>query len=309
MVGGRTVLLSIAVITGLGFDNVLGAGQFRRRDGTVDSVQGAAGAPGSSSSSPTDVESPSWPSTGRDYVDPGAIGAGDTLTTDTRAPVRSAEPTRSSVEPGGETNRGPPPEETRPPLTKAPPTRGARPPQSDSAGYTYGPATTAAPVTNSGQSTPTGPPRGGPPGGPPRGGPPGGPPPRGSSVSITHRTTETIDLGYGPQASGATTFVTSARPGNQTFTLLPSGSVSYCQPSDLTGVPTSWSVIHTSTVTWYGNPEDYTHPYPPISVPESTSSCVIPISPPKLTISRHPPGGLPHDGQEPRRRLLYHRQA
>jgi hypothetical protein len=323
MVGGRRVLLSIAVISGLGFDTVLGADQFQRRDGTVDSVQGAAS---SSSSSPTDAESSSWPSTtvsivataseepvgstaeeggtslglrpqaissGRaeatveadqrlatstrsDYVDPGAIGAGGSLTTDTRAPVRSAEPTRSSVEPGGESNRGPPPEETRPPLTKVPPTRGGRPPQSDGAGYTYGPVTTPTQVTDSGQSRPTG---------PPRGGPPGEPPSRASSVSITHRTTETIDLGYGPQESGATTFATSARPGNQTFTYIPSGAVSYCRPSELTGVPTSWSVIHTSTITWYGNPEDYSQPYPPISVPQSTSSCVVPISPPKLTIS------------------------
>ncbi|EAQ87902.1 hypothetical protein CHGG_04521 [Chaetomium globosum CBS 148.51] len=324
MVGGRRVLLSIAVISGLGFDSVLG-GQFRRRDGTVDSVQGAAGVPGSGSSSPTDVESSTWPSTtvtivgtgsegstgssakeeettpglrpqaissgkaeasvkadqrvatstGGNYVDPGAIGAGGSLTTDTRAPVRSAEPTRSSIEPGAETNRGPPPEETRPPLTKLPPTRGPRPQSTSSADYNYAPVTTAAPAVDTAESRPTA----------PRGGPPGEPPSRASSFTITHRTTETIDLGYGPQASGATTFVTSARPGNQTFTYIPSGSVSYCRPSEMTGPPTTWSVVYTSTITWYGNPEDYSQPYPPISVPQSTSSCVVPISPPKLTIS------------------------
>ena len=219
-------------------------------------------------------------STGGNYVDPGAIGAGGTLTTDTRAPVRSAEPTRSSVEPGAETNRGPPPEETRPPLTKLPPTRGAKPQSASSAStssadYNYAPVTTAAPAVDTAQSRPTA----------PRGPPPGEPPSRGSSVSITHATTETIDLGYGPQTPGATTFVTSARAANQTFTFIPSGSVSYCRPSEITAPPTSWSVIHTSTITWYGNPEDYSQPYPPISVPESSSSCVIPIQPPKLTIS------------------------
>ncbi|KAH6631990.1 hypothetical protein F5144DRAFT_237789 [Chaetomium tenue] len=320
MVGGRRVLLSIAVISGLGLDSVLG-GQFRRRDGTVDSVQGAAGAPGSGSSSPTDVESSPWPSTtvtivgtgsegstgsskkeegttpglrpqaissgkaegsveanqrvatstGGNYVDPGAIGAGGTLTTDTRAPVRSAEPTRSSIEPGAETNRGPPPEETRPPLTRLPPTRGSKPQSTSSADYNYAPVTTAAPVVDVDTTglRPTA----------PRGGPPGDPPPRASSVTITHRTTETIDLGYGPQASGATTFVTSARPGNQTFTYIPSGSVSYCRPSEMTGPPTTWSVIHTSTITW---------PLMTTRLPATTHRAILKPSPTRPTARPRP---------------------
>jgi hypothetical protein len=206
------------------------------------------------------------------------------LTTDTNAPTRSDEATKTSVEPSSETTRGPPPaESTRPP--RVPPTRSARPPATVDTSYTLGvdePASATQSPTPV-QSTPTGP-RGGPPTGPPRGGPPTEPP-QISSVTITQRVTETIDLGYdSPGSSGQTTFATLTRQANETFTYSPSGSVSYCQPSDLTAVPTSWSVVYTSTITWYGNPEDYTPPYSPISVPQ-TSSCVIPIEPPKLTIS------------------------
>ncbi|KAK4041172.1 hypothetical protein C8A01DRAFT_34789 [Parachaetomium inaequale] len=308
MVGGRKVLLSIAVLTSLGFDSVVG-GRLRRQDGTADTVQGAAGAAGSSASSQADVVSLSQPSEavaivatasegptgstaggegsspglvpqavssrglenlatsiGEKYVDPGAFDAGGAaLTTDTRAPTRSAEPTRSSVEPGAETNRGPPPEEPRSSSTQV----AAAKPVADDSGYNYAPATTAAQAATPAQAAPT----------PPRGGPKGTPPKLTSSAQITRATTETVDLGYG------TTFVTMTRDANETFTYSPSGSVNYCKPSELDGAPTSWSVVYTSTITWYGNPEDYTQPYPPITVPGPTASCVVPISPPKLTIS------------------------
>ncbi|KLU82675.1 hypothetical protein MAPG_01744 [Magnaporthiopsis poae ATCC 64411] len=42
---------------------------------------------------------------------------------------------------------------------------------------------------------------------------------------------------------------------------------SVCQPSDLLKPSTVYSVTHTSTITWTGNPKDYTPPYPPITTP------------------------------------------
>ncbi|KAK4157271.1 hypothetical protein C8A00DRAFT_40366 [Chaetomidium leptoderma] len=343
MVGGRQVLLSIAVLSSLGFDSVFG-GRLGRRDGAVDTVQSATGGgdASSSTSSPADVvsllestgtatatiaiaastsEDPtgSTPegegtsaagfgpqaidssrrpeataqanavlsaSTEDDYVDPGGFGAGGTLTTDTRAPTRSAEPTMSSVDPGAQTSRGPPPAETRTSSSRVPATRPGNP-VADDTGYTYGPGQaapeTAAQATTAAQAEAT----------PPRGGPPGKPPTRVSS-EVTKQTTETVDLGYdSPSTSEAsdagnasqTTFVTSTRYANETFTYRPSVSISYCKASDLIGAPTTWSVVHTSTVTWYGNPKDYTPPYTPISVPQTTESCVVPVEPPRLTIS------------------------
>lgn len=43
---------------------------------------------------------------------------------------------------------------------------------------------------------------------------------------------------------------------------------SVCQPSDLLKPSTVYSITHTSTITWTGNPKDYTPPYPPITTPE-----------------------------------------
>lgn len=99
-----------------------------------------------------------------------------------------------------------------------------------------------------------------------------------------------MDLGYGRTLSSEdsqparTTFTTSTRHPNETWTDGPS-AVSYCRASDMTVPPTSWSVVYTTTITWYGNPEDYTQPYPPISIPSATSSCVVPLVPPTLTVS------------------------
>ncbi|KAL2200681.1 hypothetical protein P885DRAFT_57549 [Corynascus similis CBS 632.67] len=299
MVGGRKVLLSIAVLSGLGLEPVLG-GRLRRQDGFVDTVQGAAGAASSSTSQSSSkvaiVATPSdqslsateegrnsqasqrvASSTEDESVEEGAFAGGEYLTTDTRAPTRTAEPTRSSIAPGSATHRGPPPADTPESSTSVPPVQGGGS-EPDSPGYTYAPAESTSATASAG-AQPT-PPRGG----PPRGGPPGGAP-KGSTFSATYATTETVDLGYGTTLPGDSTLATSIRYENQTFTQTPSGSISYCKPSELAGSPTSWSVIHTSTITWYGNPEDYTQPYPPIAIPGPTSSCVVPITPPKLTIS------------------------
>lgn len=228
-------------------------------------------------------------STGAEFVDPGAFGAGGTLTSDTRAPSRSADPTKITVDPISETTKGPPPAETtKTSSVRVPPTRPGRPAAPD-AGQTTSynlaqPASTTTAVqveaTTAAQATTTA----------PRGGPPGGGPPKPTSVQIIQDTTESVNLGYGVTSSaelgaGQTTFATSTRSGNETFTYIPSGGVSYCKPSDLTAAVTSWSITHTSTITWFGNPEDYTPPYPPIVIPQPTQSCVIPVSPPRLTIS------------------------
>ncbi|KAL2120887.1 hypothetical protein VTJ04DRAFT_4914 [Mycothermus thermophilus] len=123
----------------------------------------------------------------------------------------------------------------------------------------------------------------------PQNNPPAPPRPRPSNTKpptlptnpVTVDLTETIDLGF--PSTTPTTFVTSTLPANETFTYLPSQTVSYCQESDLVA-PTYWSVVYTSTITWYGHPEDYTPPFPPLSLPGPTASCVIPPEPPRLTI-------------------------
>ncbi|KAL8382909.1 hypothetical protein RB595_006604 [Gaeumannomyces hyphopodioides] len=42
---------------------------------------------------------------------------------------------------------------------------------------------------------------------------------------------------------------------------------SICQASDLLKPSTIYSITHTATITWTGNPKDYTPPYPPITTP------------------------------------------
>ncbi|KAJ9158051.1 hypothetical protein NKR19_g3666 [Coniochaeta hoffmannii] len=53
-------------------------------------------------------------------------------------------------------------------------------------------------------------------------------------------------------------------------------------PADGTKASTTYSVIYTSTITWYGNPEDYTPPYAPISTPKP---CIPPKDPLRFTAS------------------------
>ncbi|KAK4246416.1 hypothetical protein C7999DRAFT_42108 [Corynascus novoguineensis] len=268
MVGGRKVLLSIAVLSGLGLEPVLG-GRLRRQDGFIDTAQGAAGAASSSTSSQTDVV-PLLQSSSK-------VAIVATPSDQSRSAAEGVGISPDSQQQRTSSSLGPPPADIPESSTSVPPVQGGGS-EPDSPGYTYAPAESASATVSAG-AQPT-PPRGG----PPRGGPPGGIP-KGSSFSATYATTETVDLGYGTTLPGDSTLATSIRYENQTFTQTPSGSISYCKPSELAGSPTSWSVIHTSTITWYGNPEDYTQPYPPIAIPGPTSSCVVPITPPKLTIS------------------------
>ncbi|KAH6635164.1 hypothetical protein B0J18DRAFT_39679 [Chaetomium sp. MPI-SDFR-AT-0129] len=312
MVGGRKVLLSIAALSGFGFDNALG-GQLGRN----------GGANGAISRQQPEVVPVSQP--------PATVARRATSSEESAGSIvggRTEEPPIPDVKPASasdldetslvnlaasSTSSSSPPPVSSTDSTKAPPTRVGKPESegTENAGSTgsagtedisvgetltstlepFTPpsapdsssSTSAADVTTPDAATAT-PPRGG----PPRGGPSRAPT-KGSSASITQATTETVDLGYGQPTTnnGDTTFATSIRSGNQTFTNLPSQTLRYCHPSEVTPAPTSWSVVHTTTVTWYGNPDDYTQPYPPISVPDESSpaTCIVPVEPPKFTIS------------------------
>ncbi|GAB1319089.1 hypothetical protein MFIFM68171_09299 [Madurella fahalii] len=318
MVGGRQVLLSFAVLSSLGLDTVLG-GRLRRQDGVISSLQTRPGTSSNSTTSETSqadavvslpeptatVTTAATPiseastggssrtegtspglgpaavssgivrptSTGEDYVYPGVFGSGGSLTTDSNAPTRTAVPTKISVTPNPGTEKGPPPVETtevRPPPSRPLPRPPPAIPRPD--------GTTALATTASAEQTGSG------------GDLPGGGPPRPTTTEIIGSKTETVDLGDDLSSSGRgpltqSTFMTFSRPATEAWTYGPSGTISYCQASDLTVPPTSWSIVYTSTITWYGNPEDYTPAYPTISIPEPTSSCVVPPDLPRMTIS------------------------
>ncbi|KXX83395.1 hypothetical protein MMYC01_200132 [Madurella mycetomatis] len=299
MVGGRQVLLCFAVLSSLGLETVLG-GRLRRQDGAINSLQTGPGNSSTSTTSrasqadavvslpePTATVTGTAPptsealaggssgaeetspglgpaavssgvvrptSTGDDYVYPGLFGSGGSLTTDSNAPTRTVVPTKVSVAPNPGTEKEPPPVETIGAGSPPPP---------------------AAPPATTGEQTG------------PRGSPSSGRPPRPTTTELIGSTTRTVDLGDDPSPSGRgpLTFLTFTRPQNQTWTYGPSNSASYCQSSDLTAPPTSWSIVYTSTITWYGNPEDYTPAYPTISIPSPTPSCIVPPDVPRLTIS------------------------
>ncbi|SPQ20082.1 e1b74fc8-28a3-4259-8b01-2a91233133b2 [Thermothielavioides terrestris] len=293
MVGGRQVLLSIAVLSGLGFEHVLGD-RVRRQDGPINFLQHAPGGASSSAPSQAEVAPPSQSpatvasvaadsgastsspahgeaqtasssapdttvlvdvviatSTGGVYVDPGAFGAGGQLTTDTNAPTRTNKPTRTSIAPGSGANRGPPPAD--PVSSVAPGVPGP-----EDSGFVYGAVTTTAQATATTPATT-------------------------ATTAAQADTTDSTELGYVQVTSTPTTFLTSTTYGNQTITVSPSVSVSYCTDSAV--ATTFWSVVYTSTVTWYGNPTDYKPPYPPITIPAPSASCIVPVDPPRFTIS------------------------
>ncbi|KAL2173845.1 uncharacterized protein P884DRAFT_210838 [Thermothelomyces heterothallicus CBS 202.75] len=297
MVGGGRVLLSLAVLAGLGFENALGgqhppppdikeavvSNHHRRQDEISDTLRGATGAASFSTSSQIEVLSQTQPSSEVAIAATPSEQRGDAAEGVSGAlPESSPQTTQGGgLGPEGSLTTEPPPEDTPTSSTSVQPTgvQGGGS-SAENPGYTYAPAQSAPSTATAQEGAEPTPPRGG----PPRGGPPGSAP-KGSTFSPTYATTETIDLGYGTVLPGDTTFTTSTRPQNQTFTVKPSGSIYYCNPSDLDGSPTSWSVVHTTTITWYGDPEDYTPPYPPVSIPGPTSSCVVPVTPPKLTIS------------------------
>lgn len=70
-----------------------------------------------------------------------------------------------------------------------------------------------------------------------------------------------------------------------TITQYPSSTsdISTCQSSDMTTPVTSYSVVYTATITWFGDPNNYTAPFPTMSTP---TSCVSPKSPYRLTLSK-----------------------
>ncbi|KAK3391000.1 hypothetical protein B0H63DRAFT_557871 [Podospora didyma] len=268
------------------------------------------------------IRTASPPGSDDDYVYPGVYDSGGTLTTDVNAPTRTVVPTRISVVPNPKSPiLGPPPmdmpveipestfnfEPVASSVATAPP---ANP------GWTFGPgeAGTLAPATTTTAASTTAAAAGAVTTTPPR--VPPLLPPKISSISIFVSSSGQIGLGdtsspsplsgtdlawqAGPSSGGSgqsfslsgspsrTTLVTSTRYSNQTWiSSAPySSSITYCQASDsaLT-VFTSWSIVHTSTITWYGNPSDYTQPFAPIETPTPPAPCVEPLSPPRMTIS------------------------
>ncbi|KAK3502586.1 hypothetical protein B0T13DRAFT_445909 [Neurospora crassa] len=91
-----------------------------------------------------------------------------------------------------------------------------------------------------------------------------------------------------PYYNQPSTSITRASVFPNTTTTLSSSTVSHCQPSDLTATVTSWEVVHTSTITWVGNPANYTQPYPTLIPPsvETILPCIDLVT--KIT----PPPGI-----------------
>lgn len=192
------------------------------------------------------------------YPYPGQWGATDELETNEEAPTRPADVSVST--------RSPPPvagTTTEIPLPPTGPSRsGASPPA---------PETAVLPVDVTVKTVTTSPPR--------------RPPTMPTFSSATFVTTESFDLGaspaqplsspgthiyYPPIQTNAPTPETTEREvtkeGSKTITATP------CQPSDDYKPKTIYSIIYTATMTWYGQPEDYTPLYPPITLPGP--SCV-----------------------------------
>ncbi|KAL2267787.1 hypothetical protein VTJ83DRAFT_5064 [Remersonia thermophila] len=299
--------------------------------------------------------------TSSQYVDPPVFFVNESLTTDTNAPTRTVGPTMPTVAPSPGTSRAPPPVDepsSSSQQVRVPPTRpgGGIPaaptttqPVSDIVvsidlgnpggattstvlwgGGNQQPQPASSASVSSSESSPSPPAQDNGGGGnvpqdrptPPRPRPSNSPPPLPTTVPVTYEVTESIDLGF--PSTTPTTLLTSILPANETFTYGPSSTVRYCQASDLTAAPTMWSVVHTTTVTWYGHPEDYTPPFPPLELPGPTVGCVMPLEPPRLTISicastgtdskyrtceRRPRRRARHHRQEPGRRLHHHQHA
>ncbi|EGS21579.1 uncharacterized protein CTHT_0034410 [Thermochaetoides thermophila DSM 1495] len=117
------------------------------------------------------------------------------------------------------------------------------------------------------------------------------PPPAGGSLpsgtpQVSSAKVESFDLGYGKTSAQPMTFVTSTLSADATRV---SNSVEepslVCDVGEVVVTPTVWSVVYTSTITWFGNPEDYTPPYPPLSLPSPTPTCIPNPSPAELTVS------------------------
>ncbi|KAI6352525.1 hypothetical protein MCOR25_009393 [Pyricularia grisea] len=84
-------------------------------------------------------------------------------------------------------------------------------------------------------------------------------------VTLPSLTIPTISFGDWVTIMPTTT--TTAAP-----TGTPGGGISYCQASDLEKPTTSYSIIYSTTITWTGDPDEYTAPFPPLITPKP--SCV-----------------------------------
>ncbi|KAK0714680.1 hypothetical protein B0H67DRAFT_644518 [Lasiosphaeris hirsuta] len=233
------------------------------------------------------------PTSSEEYVYPAVYGSGGTLTTDDNAPSRSVGASKNSVQPNTGSAKGPPPLETGAATVAFP----GAPPSEPDVGMVYGPGEVTATVV----TTPTTPAKV-----PPT--PPRGPPPKVTTATgATTTIQQTIDLGVkitttSTQAPGPGTFPPSQaqsgpsgwwnittlstsvlRPNLTAGTgVITSPPANPCQLTGPSGVQTSYSIIYTSTITWIGDPEDYTPLFPPITTPPP---CAAPLSPPRLTIS------------------------
>lgn len=109
-------------------------------------------------------------------------------------------------------------------------------------------------------------------------------------LNYTAPTTYANGSGWGNVTTGFDPYLPTASPSTWSFTVGTSyttdtrgSSISYCDPKDANKPTTTYSIVYTSTITWFGNPSDYTAPYAPISTP--TESCTIPKTPVRLTLS------------------------
>lgn len=98
--------------------------------------------------------------------------------------------------------------------------------------------------------------------------------------SITTPYANATGIGWNFTTSITPTWTTST---TQVMTTDENGStLPICGPTEVGKQRTIYSVIHTETITWYGNPDDYTPPFPEIATP---TPCVQPKSPLRLTFS------------------------
>ncbi|KAK3991337.1 hypothetical protein QBC44DRAFT_52583 [Cladorrhinum sp. PSN332] len=235
-------------------------------------------------------------SKGDEYVYPAVDGADGPLTTESDAYTRSVVATRNSIVPNLGTGRAPPPVDapltsssssgrsmpTRPPPRPEP----VEEPVEEPAGTPVETSVEAAVPSNT--RTPAVIPT------PPRGGGPVDGIPTKTIATTTEGITLTFGLGHGDDTTTRPTMTwdysgknSSGIYPNQSITSAPTASttLSFCKASDYTIPPTVWSIVHTETITWYGNPEDYTPSYPPIVTPTPGRTCIDLVDPPRFTIS------------------------
>ena len=254
----------------------------------------AAGAQGTPGADVGDASS----STSKTYPYPGGFGAGGTLTTNTEVPTRSIDPSRVSVVPTASTTNNPPPTDHHPTLNGTPGVpvedddganpNGGMPPgwqPTESSTNRHNSITIDLNHTELSASSPT-----------------SSPNPASSlpltSMSMTFGSASTPPpyangTGVGWNATGIRTsiFPTSTFPANAsltsnesvTMTTDENGSTLPVCGTALAGrARTVYSIIYTETLTWYGNPADYTAPYAEITTP---AVCMPMKSPFRFTYS------------------------